>query len=307
MDATTSLPPNMPVPLQQALAQLGVCQRPDAVEAVYAPWFGQHGEEEGDTRNLSYGPHPRQVLDVYRPTTTCKPRAAVLLYVHGGGFIRGDKALRRNVGRWGASLGYLTVLMNYRLAPDAQWPCGAEDVALAVSWLKQYLPELAGSTRRLVLVGESAGAAHVAAAALVTRLQPKNWAIAGAALLSGPYDAELEAVAPQALGIAQPDVRNEAYFGADRSGWSAASVVRQIDVPPFPLLIAAAERDLLQMQVQAAHLFATLTLQHGYQPELHWWQHHNHFSPGMSLGSVDTTVARALVAFAERVTASPTL
>jgi acetyl esterase len=68
------------------------------------------------------------------------------------------------------------------------------------------------------------------------------------------------------------------------------------------LLIAAAERDLRQMQVQAGELFARLVKQHGFSPELHWWAGHDHFTPGASLGSADTTVGEPLAAFVRRCT-----
>lgn len=124
----------------------------------------------------------------------------------------------------------------------------------------------------------------------------------GAALLSGPDNAGLEALAPQALGIAQTDVRNKAYLGDDPTLWSKASIVDQVTAAPFPLLIAAAERDLRQMQVQASELFARLVTQHGFSPELHWWSGHDHFTPGASLGSADPTVGEPLGAFVHRCT-----
>ena len=74
----------------------------------------------------------------------------------------------------------------------------------------------------------------------------------------------------------------------------------QVDAAPLPLLIAAAERDLLQMQVQAGELFARLVTQHGFSPELHWWRGHDHFTPGASLGGDDTTVSAPLAAFVRR-------
>ncbi len=291
----------MPEDLVRGLGELGVCHRPDVVEALYAPWQPAPPMGAQCEQNRAYGPHARQVLDIYHPAPDTPRKPTVLLYAHGGGFIRGDKSQRRNVGWWGAQQGHTTVLMNYRLAPEVRWPAGAEDVVSAVCWLREHLPELNRTGRPLLLIGESAGAAHVAGAALLRRLQPSSWSLGGVALLSGPYDAGLEAAAPEALGIAQPDIRNEAYFGPDRSRWDEASVVRQIDAPPLPVLIAAAERDLLQMQVQAANLFTTLVREHRYQPELHWWRHHNHFSPGMSLGTADRTVSAPLEAFAARV------
>ena len=250
--------------------------------------------------DLAYGLHARHRLDVVRPTGV---RAApVLVFFHGGGFIRGDKQGRAHIGTWGASQGFVTVLANYRLAPEHRWPSGPEDVVAVWQCVRDQARDWGGDPSKIVLVGESAGAAHVAAASLMSRFQPAGWQVAGAALLSGPYNAGLEAQAPESLGITSPDVRNNAYFGDDRSTWSQASIVDQVDAAPFPLLIAAAERDLLQMQVQAGELFARLVRTHGFTPELHWWAGHDHFTPGASMGSPDTTVSGPLAAFVRRVT-----
>jgi acetyl esterase len=250
--------------------------------------------------DLAYGAHPRHRLDVYAPPGASG--APVLVFFHGGGFIRGDKGMRANVGAWGASQGFVTVLANYRLAPECRWPSGPEDVIAACVAVRAQAIDWGGAPDRIVLVGESAGAAHVAAAAFITRFQPPAWRIAGGALLSGPYNAGLEALAPQALGIEQPDMRNTAYFGDEPALWHEASIVDQVDAEPFPLLIAAAERDLRQMQVQAGELFARLVTRHGFLPELHWWAGHDHFTPGASLGGGDNTVSGPLAAFIRRCT-----
>lgn len=243
-----------------------------------------------------YGPHPRQRLDVYFPQAPGKNRP-VLLFLHGGGFIRGDKSDRTNVGWWGARQGFITVLANYRLAPEVQWPLGAEDVAAACQHVQQLCQSFGGDPGSIVLAGESAGAAHVAAAALIRSFQPKNWNMAGVFLLSGPYDSQLERMARGPLGIPTPDPRNDAYFGAERSDWTAASIIERIDAAPFPMVVGMAERDLPQMQVQAGALFSRLVTQHGFQPDWLVVPEHNHFSAAAALGTEDETLASPLAEF----------
>jgi acetyl esterase/lipase len=234
-------------------------------------------------------------LDVYAPQTG--ERQPVLVWVHGGGFVRGDKHHRANIGYWGAREGFVTVLPNYRLAPEHRWPSGAQDVISVWQWLQSHAGRFGGDPSRIVLAGESAGAAHVAAATLLRRFQPPGFQLAGAALLSGPYNAELEGRARQQLGITSPDPRNEAYYGPDLSQWAAASVVDHIDARPFPLWIGFAERDLIQMQVQAGELFARLVCEHGFAPELRLLREHNHFSGGYSVGTEDDSLSGPLAAF----------
>lgn len=293
----------MPSHLVRSLADLGPDVGPQQVRALYAPLqvnLSRTGVR--CLRDVPYGGHERQVMDVYLPDVQAQSGAArVLVYFHGGGFIRGDKQDVSNIGWWGAGRGYVTILANYRLAPDHPWPSGPEDVAAVCQAVQRRATTWQGDSTKLVLVGESAGAAHVAAASLIRRFQHADWQIAGAALLSGPYNAHLEGLARAALNIPTPDPRNEAYFGTDTTTWREASVVEQIDAGPFPLLIAAAERDLLQMKVQAGELFSRLVVQHGFEPVLHWWRHHNHFSPGCSMGTEDTSVSGVLAAFIDKV------
>lgn len=252
----------------------------------------------GQVSDLPYGEHQRQRMDVYFPQTPSSKRP-VLLFFHGGGFIRGDKSDRSNLGWWGAAQGFVTVLANYRLAPEAQWPSGPEDVVAACQRLGEICSDFGGDPNAIVLAGESAGSAHVAAAALIRSFQPNSWKIAGAFLLSGPYDAQLEQMARGLLGIPTPDPRNDAYFGADRTDWSAVSITERMDAPPFPLMVVTTERDLPQMQVQAGALFSRLVTRQGFQPEWLVLPEHNHFSAAAGIGTEDDTLARPLADFVQ--------
>lgn len=89
------------------------------------------------TRDLSYGPDPRNKLDVYllddkyaevsaqglRSNRCCRP---VVIFIPGGGFVDGDKhandAICANVGVYLARHGIVAVTANYRLAPQNPWP-----------------------------------------------------------------------------------------------------------------------------------------------------------------------------------------
>jgi len=288
--------------MADALRALGPDVTLPKVAALYEPLLAAQARD-GVSRLLDqrYGGHERQLLDVYRdPLREGRP---MLVWVHGGGFIRGDKAHRANIGYWGAREGFVTILPNYRLAPLNTWPSGARDIIEVWRWLRQHARSLGGDPQRIVLAGESAGAAHVAAACLMRRFQPEDWQIAGAALLSGPYNAKLEGLARTQLKIATPDPRNDAYFGLDQSTWSAASIVEHVDAQPFPLWIGFAEQDLLQMHVQAGELFSRLVCHHGFAPELQLLRDHNHFSSGYSIGTEDSTLSGALAEFIGKHTA----
>lgn len=139
-----------------------------------------------------------------------------------------------------------------RLAPDSRWPSGPQDVAAVVHWLAEHASRSGGDAQRIVLMGESAGAAHVASAVPMCRFGVEVQAgVRGAILASGPCHAWLERLARSAFGVDTPDPRNDAHFGTDdATELASASIVEQIDAPPMPLPISVAERDLLQTQMQ---------------------------------------------------------
>lgn len=285
------------------LRALGAGFNLPAVQALYAPLLAaQPTDGVRVHKDERYGAHERHTLDVYEPTEATTTPRPVLVCVHGGGFIRGDKATKANAGWCFARRSFVTVAPNYRLAPESRWPSGPQDVAAIVRWLSEHASRFGGDPRRIVLMGESAGAAHVAAAVLQRRFGVDAAAgVRGAILASGPYHARLERLARVPFGVETPDPRNDAYFGTDDAAQlAAASIVEQVDAQPLPLLISYAERDLLQMQVQAGELFARLTAQHGFTPELLCVRDHNHFSQTVALNTGDDSLAGPVVDFVQR-------
>lgn len=283
--------------LEQTIRAAGPVIDPAAAKALYAPLLHDAPRGGAVLPDLAYGIDERHRLDVYLPVGG-SGAAPVVLFLHGGGFIRGDKAEREHVGHYFSRHGVLAVLPNYRLGPCHRWPAGAEDVAAALAWTRAHAAEHGGDPDHIVLAGESAGAAHVAAASLLRRFHPpEGLRIAGAYLASGVYNAELELLARRQLGIATPDPRNEAYFGLDFASYRSMSTVAQIDAEPFPLAISYAELDPVQMQAQAGELFARLVTQHGFQPQISVVPGHNHLSQVYSINSGDERLAGRMLAF----------
>lgn len=119
-------------------------------------------------RDLRYGPAERNFLDVFVPhgDETNRP---VIMYVHGGGFISGDKMwtekVYSNIGWFFAERGIITVVINHRLVPHVKYPGGAEDIQMAREWIYNhiYSPQYGrGSPEKVVLFGHSSGGAHIA-------------------------------------------------------------------------------------------------------------------------------------------------
>lgn len=109
---------------------------------------------------LAYGAHPLQKLDCWRPR---KPVSPLVVFVHGGGWKRGDK---RHAAETKAAhfleQGYGFASINYRLVPACTLEDQAGDVASALSFLINKADSLGFDRTRIVLMGHSAGA-HLSA------------------------------------------------------------------------------------------------------------------------------------------------
>lgn len=103
---------------------------------------------------------PSQVLDLFLPARHGEP-IALVVYVHGGAFMGGDKGdqLRQLPGLLDAGIAMATV--NYRLSGEATFPAGAADVAAAVRWLRAHAADYGVDPGRIGAWGDSAGATLV--------------------------------------------------------------------------------------------------------------------------------------------------
>ncbi len=233
-----------------------------------------------------YGDDPRQRLDLYRATADTAQPLPVLLFVHGGGFVRGEKAspdhpYNAHVGRWAARHGMIGAVMNYRLAPDHVWPAGGEDVGAAIDWLRAHAGSYGGDPDRLVVMGTSAGAVHVATH---IRLRPDDPGVAGAILLSGLY------------GFTPLDPKDMAYYGEQRDYAGRCSLAALI-ATHLPLLVAWAELDPPRFQHEALRLLSERLDRHGRAPAAFCGNGHNHFSLAAHIGGSDTRLSDAALAF----------
>jgi len=80
------------------------------------------------------------------------------ILVHGGGFTKGDKqTFITPIFEPLAKAGFVWFTINYRLAPQHQWPACSDDVASAIKWVKAHAAEYKVDPKRIALIGESAG------------------------------------------------------------------------------------------------------------------------------------------------------
>jgi len=180
--------------LKYALILAGVLLVPLAVLAACAParLLNATIPERGLTirRDLPYGDHERQRLDLYLPAAAEAP-LPVILFLYGGGWDEGRKEDYLFAAEGLARGGFLVAVADYRLYPEVRFPAFVEDAARAAAWLKREVAGQGGDPGRLVLMGHSAGAYNAALLALDPRylaaegLTPAE--LAGVIGLAGPY------------------------------------------------------------------------------------------------------------------------
>jgi acetyl esterase/lipase len=229
----------MPEEIAWKLLEIGRVVGGPETDAIYAPL--QEKEPYPGVkieRDVKYGPADRNLLDVFMPDAGSSLRP-VLIFVHGGAFVGGDKRkpgspFYDNIMLWAVKNGFVGVNMTYRLAPQAMWPSGAEDVASAVQWVADKIGERGGDPARIYLMGHSAGAVHVASYVSHPEFyKVKGGGLAGAILVSGLYDLT-------AMQLGNPE---RAYFGADPSRYAEESSLQGLQTTKIPLMIASAELD----------------------------------------------------------------
>lgn len=97
-----------------------------------------------------------QRLDLYLPERD-RP-APVVIMIHGGWWMSGDKAdIPRGSVDALRKAGYAVASVNYRLATEAAWPAGVQDVKAAVRWLRAQASEYYLDPERFAVAGTSAG------------------------------------------------------------------------------------------------------------------------------------------------------
>lgn len=208
-------------------------------------------------------------LDVCRPPADAIGGSQpTVVSVHGGSWARGDKANAdwRNVCLWLASEGFVAASVNYRLVPDARYPAQIDDVAAAVTWLREpaQAERFGLDPARIGVFGGSAGG-HLAALLGTLGDGPldEGSRVAAVAELSGPAGlgaAELAADGSSAWlrGIVgafldcEPFARDE-----DCPQAIEASATAHVDPSDPPFLIGHAAGEIVPV-AQSERLAATL-------------------------------------------------
>ena len=228
------------------------------------------------TRDVPYGEFGRRNhLDVWRRSDLPDDAGApVLIQVHGGAWMTGSKE-QQGAALMGhlAERGWVSVALNYRLAPRSTWPDQIVDVKRAIAWVKDHIAEYGGDPDFVVITGGSAGGHLSSLAALtagVDAFQPgfedADTSVRAAVPMYGVYDFTNR----DRTGRADmEDVLSRLVFKsrlADaRDVWEQASPMSWVgpDAPPF--FITHGENDSL-VPVEQARSFARMLREASGQP-----------------------------------------
>jgi triacylglycerol lipase len=236
------------------------------------------------TRDLAYGPEEKQKLDVFTAGPGARAPKPVVIFVHGGAFTGGDKhsssgPLYDNVGAWAARSGLVGVTINYRLAPKAAWPSGADDVGAAVAWVRENVSRYGGDPRRIYLWGHSAGGVHVA-----DYVAKGSDEVAGAILTSG-----------QIYDMTGPNI-SKAYHGADAAAYPAMASLPGLLKTRARLMVTRAELDPAAFRDETETLVRALR-DAGRRPVVLELKDHSHLSEILAIGTPDRSLSDPVLAF----------
>ena len=184
-------------------------------------------------RNLPYEPTgDRHSLDVYVLHGASKPRP-VIVYLYGGDWAAGEKAEFAFVGAALARQGFVAVVPDYRIYPEARWPMFLQDNAAAVRWVRDHVAEFGGDPSKLVLMGHSAGAND----ALSLAVEPQWLGAVGMV----PRDLKALVVLSGPFNLSPLDTRREIAIFGPPTGY--ADPIYRIHAGSPPMLLIIGNRD----------------------------------------------------------------
>lgn len=289
--ALADVPPNIEVELRK----MGRVVAPEPTAVFYdaleqkPPYTGVQV-----TRDIAYAAGPKEVLDVFAPAKRAQAPAPVILFVHGGAFVGGDKAkspkgelwpYNDNIMLWAVNKGMVGVNMNYPLAPDTGYPKVQQDIGAVITWIQKNIGRYGGDPNRVFIWGHSAGAAHVATYVSHPEFYPGGKSgLRGAILVSGIFDLTPDADKPHV------------YYGPVASLGERSSLSGLVKTAT-PLFVTAAELDP-EIFVRQAEQLNQAMCGAGHCPA--WYgilKDHSHMSETYSVNTPDQSLTGPVLTF----------
>ena len=225
-------------------------------------------------RNVDYwgDGNYRHKLDILSRRGAVPERAPVLVYIHGGAWMIGDKRqqgipmMHELVQR-----GWVCVSINYRLSPRATWPAHIVDCKRAVAWVRQHITEYGGDPGFIAVSGGSAGG-HLSALLALTPGVPEwqpgfedlDTSVAACVPFYGVYDLTGDpersgSYGPGTLELLERRVMKTSSSD-DPAVFEQASPDRRVTASAPPMLVFHGANDTLVPPAVARHFVAELRL-----------------------------------------------
>lgn len=293
--------PDIPGPLRALMAEVGPKWRDDTKGHV-GMMIAEFSEvlkltsRDGVTvhRDIPYGSHERQHLDVFLPAGNLMA-PPVVLFVHGGAFVSGHRnrteQIYSNVLCYLAQRGIAAINVGYRLATHATYPGATQDIAAAVDWARAHAHEYGWNPDRVFLMSHSAGAAHAGSYAYDPAFASVGRPpLAGMIVVSGRVRIDNLEENPNAKRVEQ-------YYGTDASRFEGYSPVHHINRDSVATFVAWAEFENPLIDVYCAELVFRLAEAKRKAPPMMWLPGHNHTSAIAHIGTSDDLLGKAIVNF----------
>ncbi len=214
-------------------------------------------------KDISYGSSALNKGDLYFKSGTENEteKKPVVLYIHGGGFIKGDKKHRVTVSEYYANEGYYVFSINYRLPPEVSITGQIADCANALNYIERLAEKYNIDTEKVFITGDSSGSCQttfLAATKFDDTLRARigcpeiKLDIKGLVLMSGIYDVEelvrnlkLFGVIPQtARMILDFDLKNDLSNFKEYEFYDCISPAKYVNENWCPVFISWSESDI---------------------------------------------------------------
>ena len=293
--------PDIPAPLRALMAEVGPKWRTDTaghVEMMIAAFSEvlKQIPRDGITmhRDIPYGPHERQRIDVFLPAGN-EVAPPVVLFVHGGAFVSGHRnrteQVYSNVTCYLAQRGIAAINIGYRLATDTPYPGATQDIASVVDWARAHASEYGWDPDKIFLMSHSAGSAHAGSYGYDPAFSPGGKPpLAGMIVVSGRVRIDNLAENPNARKVEQ-------YYGTDASRFDSLSPVHHINKDSVATFVAWSEFENPLIDVYCAELVLRLAKAKRKSPPMMWLAGHNHSSAIAHIGTSDDALGQAIMSF----------
>lgn len=227
----------------------------------------------------------------------------MLFFVYGGGYNIGSRQFPppyemgyRALGSFFAQCGFVTIIPDYRLVPEARFPAASQDICDAITWTIQNAVTIKSSSSApelipeidaefLFVMGHSAGAAHIKIMTMYGDVRKAVPPLKGMIWSAGPWFFNMKGESFETSGPVR------FYFGSpeqqrEREPRSLWNNLTDEEIKAYPdILLVQAEREPDWLQITGEEISKDLERRLGKKPQRIVGVGHNHVSPNWALCS----------------------